>query len=39
MTSQAQAHEPLPGVHGLVFLGFPLHPPGATGHQPRRAPV
>jgi len=28
MTSQAQAHEPLPGVHGLVFLGFPLHPPG-----------
>ncbi len=33
MTSQAQAHEPLPGVLGLVFLGFPLHPPGrpATG--------
>jgi len=28
MTSQAQAGEPLPGVHGLVFLGFPLHPPG-----------
>jgi predicted alpha/beta-hydrolase family hydrolase len=26
MTSQAQASEPLPGVHGLVFLGFPLHP-------------
>ena len=27
MTSQAQAQSPLPGVHGLVFLGFPLHPP------------
>src|SRR3954452_11717995 len=28
MTSQAQAIAPLPGVRGLVFLGFPLHPPG-----------
>lgn len=28
MTSTAQAEEPLPGVWGLVFLGFPLHPPG-----------
>jgi predicted alpha/beta-hydrolase family hydrolase len=28
MTSQAQALAPLPGVRGLVFLGFPLHPPG-----------
>jgi uncharacterized protein len=28
MTSQAQAEAPLPGVHGLVFLGFPLHPAG-----------
>src|SRR5262245_15999827 len=28
MTSQAQALEPLPGVHGLVFFGFPLHPAG-----------
>jgi predicted alpha/beta-hydrolase family hydrolase len=28
MTSQAQAAAALPGVHGLVFLGFPLHPPG-----------
>jgi predicted alpha/beta-hydrolase family hydrolase len=28
MTSQAQALEPLPGVRGLAFLGFPLHPPG-----------
>jgi predicted alpha/beta-hydrolase family hydrolase len=27
MTSQAQAHAPLPGVRGLVFLGFPLHRP------------
>ncbi|MGH7672251.1 MAG: alpha/beta hydrolase family protein [Gemmatimonadales bacterium] len=31
MTSQAQAEEPLPGVRGLVFLGFPLHPPGRPG--------
>lgn len=28
MTSQAQAASPLPGVRGLVFLGFPLHPAG-----------
>ena len=28
MTSQAQAAAPLPGVAGLVFLGFPLHPAG-----------
>ncbi|SRR5579859_162403 len=27
MTSQAQAANPLPHVRGLVFLGFPLHPP------------
>ena len=27
MTSQAQASEALAGVRGLVFLGFPLHPP------------
>jgi predicted alpha/beta-hydrolase family hydrolase len=26
MTSQAQASEPLEGVRGLIFLGFPLHP-------------
>jgi hypothetical protein len=25
MTSQAQAEEPLPGVRGLAFTGFPLH--------------
>ncbi len=28
MTSQAQAEEPLAGVRGLTFLGFPLHPAG-----------
>jgi predicted alpha/beta-hydrolase family hydrolase len=28
MTSQAQAIAPLAGVHGLAFLGFPLHPAG-----------
>lgn len=28
MTSQAQAEEPLAGVRGLAFLGFPLHPAG-----------
>lgn len=27
MTSQAQSRELLPGVRGLVFLGFPLHAP------------
>jgi predicted alpha/beta-hydrolase family hydrolase len=26
MTSQAQAENALPGVYGLAFLGFPLHP-------------
>jgi predicted alpha/beta-hydrolase family hydrolase len=28
MTSQAQASNPLPGVRGLCFFGFPLHPAG-----------
>ena len=28
MTSQAQAIEPLSGVKGLAFIGFPLHPAG-----------
>jgi uncharacterized protein len=27
MTSQAAAERPLDGVRGLVFFGFPLHPP------------
>lgn len=31
MTSQAQAEEPLPGVRGLAFIGFPLHPAGKPG--------
>ena len=26
MASQAQAADALPGVRGLIFLGFPLHP-------------
>lgn len=33
MTSQAQADEPLPGVRGLAFLGFPLHPAGKPGTE------
>src|SRR5947207_9758029 len=33
MTSQAQAASPLPGVRGLVFLGFPLHPPGQPSQE------
>jgi predicted alpha/beta-hydrolase family hydrolase len=33
MTSQAQAAQPLPGVRGLVFLGFPLHPAGKPSSQ------
>ena len=28
MSTQAQAAEPLPGVKGIVLLGFPLHPAG-----------
>jgi predicted alpha/beta-hydrolase family hydrolase len=31
MTSMAQAAAPLPGVRGLVFVGFPLHPPKDPG--------
>ena len=31
MTSQAQAIEPMPGVRGLAFIGFPLHPAGKPG--------
>ena len=33
MTSQAQAAEPLPGVRGLIFLGFPLHAPGKESDE------
>jgi predicted alpha/beta-hydrolase family hydrolase len=28
MTSTAASREPLPGVRGLIFFGFPLHAPG-----------
>ncbi|HEU4728721.1 MAG TPA: alpha/beta family hydrolase, partial [Kofleriaceae bacterium] len=31
MTSRAHAERPLPGVRGLIFLGFPLHPPDKPG--------
>jgi predicted alpha/beta-hydrolase family hydrolase len=33
MTSQAQAESPLTGVCGLVFLGFPFHPPGRPSEE------
>jgi uncharacterized protein len=33
MTSQAQAIEPLPGVKGLAFIGFPLHPAGKPSSE------
>lgn len=33
MSSQAQAASPLPQVVGLVFLGFPLHPPGKPSDE------
>ena len=33
MTSQAQAAEPLARVHGLIFLGFPLHPAGKPSQE------
>ena len=36
MTSQAQAAEPLPGVRGLVFVGFPLHAPGKPSDERAR---
>jgi uncharacterized protein len=31
MTSQAQAAAAMPGVRGLAFVGFPLHPAGKPG--------
>lgn len=31
MTSLAQAADPLPGVRGLIFMGFPLHAAGRPG--------
>jgi len=33
MTSQAQAIDPLPGVHGLIFFAFPLHPAGKPSDE------
>ena len=33
MTSQAQALAPLPGIRGLIFLGFPLHPAGKPSNE------
>jgi predicted alpha/beta-hydrolase family hydrolase len=36
MTSQAQAAAPLPGVRGLAFLGFPLHPAGKPSEDRAR---
>jgi predicted alpha/beta-hydrolase family hydrolase len=33
MTSQAQAIAPLPGVAGLAFLAFPLHPAGRPSQE------
>jgi predicted alpha/beta-hydrolase family hydrolase len=31
MSSRAASVDGLPGVRGLIFLGFPLHPPGKPG--------
>jgi hypothetical protein len=36
MSSQAQAAQALPGVRGLVFVGFPLHPAGKPGTERAR---
>jgi predicted alpha/beta-hydrolase family hydrolase len=33
MTSMAAAQAPLPGVRGIVFFGFPLHPAGAPSSE------
>lgn len=33
MTSQAQAASPMPGVRGIIFLGFPLHPAGKPSDE------
>jgi len=33
MSSQAQAESALPGVRGIAFLGFPLHPPGRPSDE------
>lgn len=33
MTSRAMAQAPMPGVRGLAFLGFPLHPAGKPSDE------
>jgi uncharacterized protein len=33
MTSTAASRQALPGVKGLVFFGFPLHPPAKPGRE------
>src|SRR5690349_14934861 len=33
MTSQAEAAQPIDGVRGLAFLGFPLHPAGKPSDE------
>ena len=33
MTSLAASQEPLPGVRGIVFFAFPLHPAGKPGTE------
>jgi predicted alpha/beta-hydrolase family hydrolase len=36
MTSQAHAAAPLPEVRGLLFMGFPLHPPRQPSNERAR---
>ncbi|MFQ5526674.1 MAG: alpha/beta family hydrolase [Thermoanaerobaculia bacterium] len=33
MSSRAEAADPLPGLRGLIFFGFPLHPAGRPGAE------
>ena len=33
MTSSSAAKEPLPGVKGIIFFGFPLHAPGRPSND------
>ncbi len=33
MSSLAASQAPLPGVRGIVFFAFPLHPPGKSGTE------
>jgi predicted alpha/beta-hydrolase family hydrolase len=36
MTSTAASQSPLPGVQGIVFFGFPLHPPAQPSTERAR---